>query len=169
MRIEEQTFQLNIRVLGETAETARVQIEELDPMTKDQMWNFLIRACKAGELPKSARPSREVWRDTREHPQPKSKLREMDEFNKMYKKFKRKFPQASHELLTEKTKQYLEQRKTILQDFQAALEAQLGTGFASQSTKGILDGFMLQAKTTTPAQEHTNHPSNLIFQEVTND
>ena len=165
MRIEEQTFQLNIRVLGETDETARVQIEGLDPMTKDQMWNFLIRACKAGELPKSARPSREVWRDTREHPQPKAKLREMDEFNQMYKKFKRKFPQASHELLTEKTKQYLEQRKTILQDFQAALEAQLGQ---PTGTKGILDGFMLQAKPTTQPQEHTNHPSNLIFQEVTN-
>lgn len=156
MRIEEQTFQLNIRVLGETAETARVQIEELDPMTKDQMWNFLIRACKAGELPKSARPSREVWRDTREHPQPKAKLREMDEFNQMYKKFKRKFPQASHELLTEKTKQYLEQRKTILQDFQAALEAQLGGGFASQSNGSVLDGFMLQATSKPAPTQHTN-------------
>lgn len=163
MRIEEQTFQLNIRVLGETAETARIQIEEMDPMTKDQMWEFLIRACKADELPKSARPSREVWRDTREHPQPKAKLKEMDEFNQMYKKFKRKFPQASHELLTEKTKQYLEQRKTILQDFQAALEAQLGQ--PAESTKGLLDGFVLQAKPTpapAPAQE------NLPFEETTN-
>lgn len=127
MRIEEQTFQLNIRVVGETAETARVQVEELDPFTKDELWNFLIRACKAGELPKSARPSREVWRDTREHPQPKAKLREMDEFNQMYRKFKRKFPQASHELLAEKTKKFLEQRRTIFEDFQTALQAQLGT------------------------------------------
>lgn len=136
MRIEETTYQLNIRVLGKDDSTARVQVENLDPMTREEFWEFLLRASKAEELPKSARPSREVWRDTREHPMPKHKLKEMDEFNKIYKMFKRKFPLASQELLAEKTRQYISQRATILEDFQAALASQLQ---ACQGTKEQAD------------------------------
>lgn len=125
MRIEENTFSLNIRILGTNDTDARAQVEGLDPMTREELWSFLIRACKAGELPKSARPSREVWRDTREHPMPKAKLKAMDEYNKVYKMFKRKFPLADEALLKAKTKQYIEQRKNILADFQAAMAGHL--------------------------------------------
>lgn len=125
MRIEENTYQLNIRILGKNDDTARVQVEELEPMTRDEFWEFLLRASKADQLPASCRPSRAVWRDTKESPQPKSVLKAMDEFNKVYKSFKRKFPQASNKLLEEKTRQYIDQRKTIFEDFQAALTAQL--------------------------------------------
>lgn len=127
MRIEERTYQLNIRVLGKDDDSARVQVEELDPMTRDEFWEFLLRASKADELPPSYRPSRAVWRDTTESPQPKSVLKAMDEFNKVYKSFKRKFPQASAKLLEEKTRQYINQRKTIFEDFQAALTEQLAS------------------------------------------
>lgn len=128
MRIEENTFQLNIKVLGTNDSDARVQVEELAPMNQEEFWAFLIRACKAGELPKSTRPSRAVWRDTRESPQPKAKLKEMDEFNVMYRKLKRKFPTASPKLLEEKTRKYLAQRKALLEEFQQALGEQLEQG-----------------------------------------
>lgn len=168
MQIEETTYSLNIRVLGTSDSDARVQVESLEPMTQEEFWSFLIRASKAGQLPKTTRPSRVVWRDTKESPQPKSRLKEMDEFNQMYKKFKRKFPQASHELLVEKTQQYLDQRKTIMEDFQAALRAQLFGKPQAQGTspqagteaqdKGPsdLDGSLPFANHTTPSQENPN-------------
>lgn len=167
MQIEETTYSLNIRVLGTSDSDARVQVESLEPMTQEEFWSFLIRASKAGQLPKTTRPSRAVWRDTKESPQPKSRLKEMDEFNQMYKKFKRKFPQASHELLVEKTQQYLDQRKTIMEDFQAALRAQLfgeeagpaaGTSQSQTQDEGPsgLDGSLPFANPTTPSQENPN-------------
>ena len=145
MRIEEHTYQLNIKVLGKDDSTARVQVEELDPMTREEFWEFLLRASKAEELPKSTRPSRAVWRDTKESPQPKSKLKEMDEFNKMYKKFKRKFPQASNKLLEEKTRKYLEQRKQILEEFQLAMSEQL-----EGKDTGLWSGIATSNKPSSP-------------------
>ena len=147
MRIEERTYQLNIRVLGKDDDSARVQVEELDPMTRDEFWEFLLRASKADELPPSYRPSRAVWRDTTESPQPKSVLKAMDEFNKVYKSFKRKFPQASAKLLEEKTRQYINQRKTIFEDFQAALTEQLAAHpEGSLFSKGGLEEKIAQSK-----------------------
>lgn len=117
MRIEEQTFSLNIRILGTNSDDAKVQVEELAPFTKDELWAFLIRACKAGELPKSCRPSTAVWRDTRESPAPKKQLKEMDERRKAFKQFKRKFPQARDEVIMEKVEKYLENKRKILEEF----------------------------------------------------
>lgn len=131
MRIEEQTYNLNFKILGTNDTDAKIQIEELAPMSKDELWAFLVRSAKAQELPKSARPSTAVWRDTRESPQPKSKLKEMDEFNAMYKKLKRKFPTAKPELLMQKTKDYIEARKKILEElggFQDTFQEMLGKG-----------------------------------------
>lgn len=117
MRIEEQTFNLNIRILGNNSDDAKVQVEELAPFTKDELWEFLIRACKAGELPRTTRPSTTVWRDTRESPAPKKQLKEMDERRKAFKQFKRKFPQARDEVIMEKVEKYLENKRKILEEF----------------------------------------------------
>lgn len=125
MRIEETTFSLNITLTGETSEEARVQIESLSPMTKDQFWNWLIGAAKARELPKTTRPSREVWRDTRESPQPREVKEKMDRFARQYKRFKRQFPQASDKILREKTKEFLESQEKILSDFSSILSQSL--------------------------------------------
>lgn len=125
MRIEETTYNLNITILGTTAEDAKIQIEQIAPMNKDEFWNWLISSAKAQELSKTTRPSREVWRDTKENPQPRTKLREMDEFRSTYKKFKRKFPQASEELLRTKTQEFLNGRKKILSDFADILSEKL--------------------------------------------
>ena len=151
MRIEENTYQLNIRILGKNDDTARVQVEELEPMTRDEFWEFLLRASKADQLPASCRPSRAVWRDTKESPQPKSVLKAMDEFNKVYKSFKRKFPQASNKLLEEKTRQYIDQRKTIFEDFQAALTAQLSSPEGSLFPEGSLTKTIAQSKQASRA------------------
>lgn len=125
MRIEETTFSLNITILGATSSEAKVQVEQISPMGKEEFWNWLISAAKAQELPKTTRPSREVWRDTRESPQPRTKIKEMDEYALQYKKFKRKFPQASPELLAQKTKEFLDARKNILSDFTDILSQSL--------------------------------------------
>lgn len=125
MRIEETTFSLNITLTGETSEEARIQIESLEPMTKDQFWNWLLGAAKARELPKTTRPSREVWRDTRESPQPREVKEKMDRFARQYKRFKRQFPQASDKILREKTKEFLESQEKILSDFSSILSQSL--------------------------------------------
>lgn len=125
MRIEETTFSLNITLTGETSEGARIQIESLAPMTKDQFWNWLVGAAKARELPKTTRPSREVWRDTRESPQPREVKEKMDKFARQYKRFKRQFPQASDKILREKTKEFLENQEKILSDFSSILSQSL--------------------------------------------
>lgn len=125
MRIEETTFSLNITILGATSSEAKVQVEQISPMGKEEFWNWLISAAKAQELPKTTRPSREVWRDTRESPQPRAKIKEMDEYALQYRKFKRKFPQASPELLAQKTREFLDARKNILSDFTELLSQSL--------------------------------------------
>ena len=167
MRIDETTFSLNIKVLGTNDSDAKVQVENLEPFSKDEFWEFLIRACKAGELPKSARPSREVWRDTKESPQPKKVLKEMDEFNQMYKKFKRKFPQASQELLTQKTREYLESRRKILEDlgsFEEVLRKRLAEDVAkSKETAQPLQKATSQSLETETSEEKTSSTKRTLF------
>lgn len=119
MEIEKTIWNFNITVLEGDSRDAKVQIETLPPMTKDEFWDWLLKASKRGELPRTSRPSRETWRDTKESPQPKSALEKMGEFARQYKKFKRQFPQASHEFLSEKTNEFLRNKDKILEDFKA--------------------------------------------------
>lgn len=166
MRIEETIFSLNIKVLGTNDSDAKVQIENLAPFSKDEFWEFLIRACKAGELPKSARPSREVWRDTKESPQPKKVLKEMDEFNQMYKKFKRKFPQASQELLTQKTKEYLESRRKILEDlgsFEEVLRKRLAEDVAKSKATAQSTSHQPEPISQPSQQKETSSTKRTLF------
>lgn len=125
MQIQETTFNLNLTVVGETYETAKIQIEGMNPMGKEEFWDWIIKASKRGELPKTSRPSREVWRDTKEHPQPKEVKEKMDEFAKQYKRFKRLFPQASDQILRAKTTEFLENKRKILADFSDILSKSL--------------------------------------------
>lgn len=124
MRLEETilNFNITVHISGDSSEEARIQIESLPPMGKEAFWDFLLRRAKAGELPRTSRPSREVWRDTKESPQPRSKLIEMDEFAKEYKKLKRRFPQADNELLAKKTSEMIEMRKKVFEDFKKNLD-----------------------------------------------
>lgn len=122
MNIEETTFSLNIKILGDSSHTARIQVESLPAMSQTEFFEWLFGACKRGELPRTSRPSREVWRDTKESPQPKHILKQMDEFSLQYKKFKRKYPKASAEKLNQLTKDYLEERKKILESFEESLK-----------------------------------------------
>lgn len=125
MQIQETTFNLNLTIVGKTFEDARIQIEGMSPMGKEAFWDWIIKASKKGELPKTSRPSREVWRDTKEHPQPKEVKEKMDEFAKQYKRFKRQFPQASDAILRAKTTEFLENKRKILADFSNILSQSL--------------------------------------------
>ena len=58
----------------------------------------------------------QVWKDTAESPQPKEKLREMDLFREEYKRFKRKYPQASDEVLRKKAQQIVELRRGLVEE-----------------------------------------------------
>ena len=125
MKIEQTTFNLNLTIVGEDEESAKIQVEGIDPFTKDEFWTWIIRATRAGELPKTSRPSAQVWKDTKESPQPKSVLEKMNEFNREYKKIKRRFPQASREFLTEKTREFIALKEKALEDFKEKFKLML--------------------------------------------
>lgn len=76
----------------------------------------LQRQARARELFKKRKESVQVWKDTTESPQPKEKLREMDLFREEYKRFKRKYPQASDEVLRKKAQQIVELRKGLVEE-----------------------------------------------------
>lgn len=76
----------------------------------------LQRQARARELFKKRKESVQVWKDTAESPQPKEKLREMDLFREEYKRFKRKYPQASDEVLRKKAQQIVELRKGLVEE-----------------------------------------------------
>ena len=76
----------------------------------------LQRQARARELFKKRKESVQVWKDTAESPQPKEKLREMDLFREEYKRFKRKYPQASDEVLRKKAQQIVELRRGLVEE-----------------------------------------------------
>lgn len=76
----------------------------------------LQRQARAREMFKKRKESVQVWKDTAESPQPKEKLREMDLFREEYKRFKRKYPQASDEVLRKKAQQIVELRKGLVEE-----------------------------------------------------
>lgn len=76
----------------------------------------LQRQARAREMFKKRKESVQVWKDTTESPQPKEKLREMDLFREEYKRFKRKYPQASDEVLRKKAQQIVELRRGLVEE-----------------------------------------------------
>ena len=76
----------------------------------------LQRQARAREMFKKRKESVQVWKDTAESPQPKEKLREMDLFREEYKRFKRKYPQASDEVLRKKAQQIVELRRGLVEE-----------------------------------------------------
>lgn len=125
MQIQETTFNLNFTVVGDTFENAKIKVEGMEPMSKDVFWDWFIKMAKKNEFRKTTRPSREVWRDTKESPQPRAVKEKMDEFARQYKRFKRLFPQASDQILRAKTTEFLENKNKILEDFSAELSKSL--------------------------------------------
>lgn len=82
----------------------------------------LQRQARARELFKKRKESVQVWKDTAESPQPKEKLREMDLFREEYKRFKRKYPQASDEVLRKKAQQIVELRRGLVEEIGQELQ-----------------------------------------------
>ena len=136
------TFTLNITVL----ESGALQVEGFEPAFQEPQGLFswlqnlaaekpmpspyrptrfssewaredeLQRQARAREMFKKRKESVQVWKDTAESPQPKEKLREMDLFREEYKRFKRKYPQASDEVLRKKAQQIVELRRGLVEE-----------------------------------------------------
>lgn len=136
----EQTWNLNITPRQGPNGELLLEVEGGLLMTGQDFAVWLHKASQSPEpaLRPASRNSIEVWRDTRESPQPKAKLREMDEYAELYRKMKRKFPRESQEQLQKRAKEALEVRKTFLESWaELALEDLLGReGQAGEDAKG---------------------------------
>ena len=95
----------------------------------------LQRQARAREMFKKRKESVQVWKDTAESPQPKEKLREMDLFREEYKRFKRKYPQASDEVLRKKAQQIVELRRGLVEEIGQEL-AELPKPHAKPKSQG---------------------------------
>lgn len=128
MRIEETSLNFNITVhlVGDSYEDAKIQIESLPPMGKDEFWSWLLQRAKAGELPRTTRPSREVWRDTKEHPAPKSELERMAKERKEFLRLKKQFPDAPLSQLEAKVKEAVKMKEEARIELQKKLNEILG-------------------------------------------
>lgn len=121
----EQTWNLNITPKRGQDGELLLEVEGGLLMTGQAFAEWLHKASQSPEpaLRPASRNSIEVWRDTRESPQPKAKLREMDEYAELYRKMKRKFPRESQEQLQKRAKEALEARKSLLESWaELALE-----------------------------------------------
>ena len=136
----EQTWNLNITPRQGPNGELLLEVEGGLLMTGQDFAVWLHKASQSPEpaLRPASRNSIEVWRDTRESPQPKAKLREMDEYAELYRKMKRKVPRESQEQLQKRAKEALEVRKTFLESWaELALEDLLGReGQAGEDAKG---------------------------------
>lgn len=114
--IIEQTYNLNITPCKGLDGQALLRVEGLDPMTGQEFAEWLFKASLNPEpiLRPASRNSVAVWRDTKESPMPKAKLKEMDEFNLQWKKFKRKYPQKSAEEISQMTQEWLDTKRNFL-------------------------------------------------------
>lgn len=123
-RLIEQTWNFNITPRIGVQGELLVQVEELAPMSAEEFVTWLHKASASVELPlrPAKRDSVRVWRDTKESPQPREALEKLSEFNKQWKKFKRRFPQLSNEELNKKTQEWLDMKQSFLQSF-----AEMGT------------------------------------------
>lgn len=128
-RLLEQTWNLNLTPREGPDGQLLVEVEGGLLMSGQDFVHWLHEASQSPDpaLRPANRNSIEVWRDTRESPQPKAKLREMDEFALQYKKLKRKWPGLGQEELRRKTQEALDAKRDFLENFaELALEDLLG-------------------------------------------
>ena len=128
-RLLEQTWNLNLTPREGPDGQLLVEVEGGLLMSGPDFVRWLHEASQSPDpaLRPASRNSIEVWRDTRESPQPKAKLREMDEFALQYKKLKRKWPGLGQEELRKKTQEALDAKRDFLENFaELALEDLLG-------------------------------------------
>ena len=125
-----QTFNLNITPKVGANGALMVQVEELEPMTPEAFISWLHSAAKSPEptIRPASRASVAVWRDTKESPQPKEKLEKMNEFNRQWKKFKRKFPHKSNEELNKMTQSWLDTKAEFLASFADSVALEILNG-----------------------------------------
>ena len=119
MKLLEQTWNLNITPRLGLDGQKLIQVEGMEPFTPEDFASWLHAASQSPEptIRPASRNSIEVWRDTKESPQPKEKLEKMNEFNKQWKKLKRKFPQKSNEELNQMTQEWIDLKENFLASF----------------------------------------------------